>query len=78
VCATLVAASHAGLDTLTGSGLGCALFWPFDLTRYFAPLLLFALAGRAAPTRIRPGDSAAAVRQRLGESRVVRRWFKIQ
>ena len=18
-------------------GLGCALFWPFDLTRYFAP-----------------------------------------
>ena len=24
-------------DTLTDGGLGCALFWPFDLTRYFAP-----------------------------------------
>ena len=30
-------ASHALLDTLTDGGLGCALFWPFDLTRYFAP-----------------------------------------
>jgi inner membrane protein len=35
--ATLVVASHALLDTLTDGGLGCALFWPFDLTRYFAP-----------------------------------------
>jgi inner membrane protein len=35
--ATLVLASHALLDTLTDGGLGCALFWPFDLTRYFAP-----------------------------------------
>jgi inner membrane protein len=25
------------LDTLTNGGLGCALFWPFDRTRYFAP-----------------------------------------
>jgi inner membrane protein len=33
----LVVASHAILDTLTNGGLGCALFWPFDLTRYFAP-----------------------------------------
>lgn len=35
--ATLVVASHALLDTLTDGGLGCALLWPFDLTRYFAP-----------------------------------------
>ena len=35
--ATAVVASHALLDTLTDGGLGCALFWPFDLTRYFAP-----------------------------------------
>lgn len=37
VMATAVLASHALLDTLTDGGLGCALFWPFDLTRYFAP-----------------------------------------
>ena len=37
VIASLVLASHALLDTLTNGGLGCALFWPFDLTRYFAP-----------------------------------------
>jgi len=37
VCATLVLASHAVLDTLTDGGLGCALFWPFDNERYFAP-----------------------------------------
>jgi inner membrane protein len=35
--AGLVLASHALLDTLTNGGLGCALFWPFDRTRYFAP-----------------------------------------
>jgi inner membrane protein len=35
--AAAVVASHALLDTLTDGGLGCALFWPFDLTRYFAP-----------------------------------------
>jgi inner membrane protein len=35
--ATLVIASHAALDTLTDGGLGCALFWPFDDQRYFAP-----------------------------------------
>jgi len=33
----LVLASHAVLDTMTDGGLGCALFWPFDRTRYFAP-----------------------------------------
>ena len=35
--AVALLASHALLDTLTDGGLGCALFWPFDLTRYFAP-----------------------------------------
>ncbi len=37
VLASLVVASHPVLDTMTDGGLGCALFWPFDLTRYFAP-----------------------------------------
>ena len=37
IMATLVVASHAVLDMLTDGGLGCALVWPFDLTRYFAP-----------------------------------------
>jgi inner membrane protein len=37
IAASLVLASHAILDTLTNGGLGCALLWPFDLTRYFAP-----------------------------------------
>ena len=35
--ATVVLATHPILDTMTDGGLGCALFWPFDLTRYFAP-----------------------------------------
>lgn len=35
--AAIVVASHPLLDTLTDGGLGCALLWPFDLTRYFAP-----------------------------------------
>lgn len=35
--AALVVGSHALLDTLTDGGLGCALFWPFDHGRYFAP-----------------------------------------
>jgi inner membrane protein len=37
IIATAVLASHGLLDTLTDGGLGAALFWPFDLTRYFAP-----------------------------------------
>jgi inner membrane protein len=37
VVASLTLLSHPLLDTLTDGGLGCALFWPFDLTRYFAP-----------------------------------------
>ena len=32
-----VLASHGLLDTMTDGGLGCALLWPFSLTRYFAP-----------------------------------------
>ena len=37
ITASLVLASHPLLDVLTDGGLGCALFWPFDQTRYFAP-----------------------------------------
>jgi len=37
VIATLVLMSHPVLDCLTDGGLGCALLWPFDLHRYFAP-----------------------------------------
>jgi inner membrane protein len=37
IVATLVLASHGLLDTMTDGGLGAALFWPFTLTRYFAP-----------------------------------------
>jgi inner membrane protein len=37
ITAALVLASHGLLDTLTDGGLGIALLWPFDLTRYFAP-----------------------------------------
>ena len=33
----LAVASHPVLDSFTNGGLGCAFFWPFDLTRYFAP-----------------------------------------
>ena len=33
----LSAASHGLLDALTDGGLGIALFWPFDDTRYFFP-----------------------------------------
>ena len=35
--AAVVLVSHPLFDTLTNGGLGCALFWPFDNTRYFAP-----------------------------------------
>jgi inner membrane protein len=35
--ATLVLVSHPLLDTFTDGGLGCALLWPFDHGRYFAP-----------------------------------------
>jgi len=38
ILATLVVASHGVLDTLTDGGHGCALLWPFDDTRYFAPV----------------------------------------
>ena len=42
--ASAVLISHALLDTMTDGGLGCALFWPFDLTRYFAPWRLIPVA----------------------------------
>lgn len=35
--ASLVLISHPLFDILTDGGLGCALLWPFDTTRYFAP-----------------------------------------
>jgi inner membrane protein len=35
--AIAVLASHGLLDTLTDGGLGVALLWPFELTRFFAP-----------------------------------------
>ena len=35
--AAAVLVSHPLFDTMTDGGLGCALLWPFDLTRYFAP-----------------------------------------
>ena len=35
--AMLVLASHPLLDTMTDGGLGCALWYPIDFTRYFAP-----------------------------------------
>ncbi len=39
-CLFLIASmmSHALLDTLTDGGLGAALLWPFDHSRYFAPV----------------------------------------
>jgi len=37
VLAAVVLASHPILDMFTNGGLGCALFWPLDHTRYFAP-----------------------------------------
>jgi inner membrane protein len=42
--ATGVVVSHPLLDALTTGGLGCALLWPFDLTRYFAPLRIIPVA----------------------------------
>ena len=35
--AACVLGSHALLDTLTDGGLGCALLWPWNDQRYFAP-----------------------------------------
>jgi inner membrane protein len=37
ITAALVVVSHPLLDTMTTGGLGCALLWPFDDTRFFAP-----------------------------------------
>ena len=35
--AIAVLVSHPILDTMTDGGLGCALWWPFDAARHFAP-----------------------------------------
>ena len=35
--AACVLVSHGLLDTFTDGGLGCALLWPFDHARFFAP-----------------------------------------
>ncbi len=37
-------ASHGLLDTLTNGGLGAALFWPFDNSRFFAPITPIAVS----------------------------------
>ena len=37
-------ASHGALDALTNGGQGVALLWPFDQTRYFAPLRIIEVA----------------------------------
>lgn len=39
-----VVASHPLLDMMTTGGLGCALLWPFELRRYFAPLRFIPVA----------------------------------
>lgn len=45
VIATLVAASHGLLDTLTfGGGLGCALLWPFSDARFWSPVRFIPIA----------------------------------
>lgn len=35
--AALVGLTHPMLDSMTGTGYGCSLWWPFDTTRYFMP-----------------------------------------
>jgi inner membrane protein len=45
VIATIVAASHGLLDTMTfGGGLGCALLWPFSDARFWAPFRFIPVA----------------------------------
>lgn len=59
--ATAVVASHALLDTMTDGGLGCALFWPLDLTRYFAPWRPIPVAPIGAAFFTAGGASVAVV-----------------
>jgi len=49
-----VLVSHPLLDTLTDGGLGCALLWPLDTHRYFAPWSPIPVApiGRALISRV--------------------------
>ena len=45
LCTALVALSHPVLDTMTyGGGLGCALFWPFSIQRFWAPFRFIPIA----------------------------------
>lgn len=45
IFATVVAASHGLLDTLTyGGGLGCALLWPLSDARFWAPIRVIPIA----------------------------------
>lgn len=37
IAAAVVLVSHPLLDVMTDGGLGCALYWPFEKTRHFAP-----------------------------------------
>ena len=52
--AAAVLVSHPLLDTLTDGGLGCALLWPLDDHRYFAPVNPIPVApiGRAIFSRV--------------------------
>jgi inner membrane protein len=59
--ATAVLASHPLLDTMTDGGLGCALLWPFDLTRYFAPWRPIPVAPIGVDFFSRYGGSVALV-----------------
>jgi inner membrane protein len=43
--ATVVAVSHGLLDTLTfGGGLGCELWWPFSIARFWSPVRVIPIA----------------------------------
>jgi len=61
VLASLVVASHPLLDTLTDGGRGCALFWPFDDTRHFAPFRPIPVAPIGLGFLSQRGLSVAAV-----------------
>lgn len=58
ICLT-VAASHTILDAMTDGGLGVALFWPFEATRYFLPC-----SSDLSPTSPRASTGASMARAR--------------
>jgi inner membrane protein len=60
----LAGASHGLLDACTNGGLGVALAWPFDLTRYFAPwrpIQVSPIGGAALSARIWPVFASEAL-----------------